>query len=59
MGKVLQSKRLKKGRQLKKSDEDFFLTLDELYSEIPSISLVKGCSDQREILCDATDKNFN
>ena len=27
-----------------------------IISEIPSISLVKGCSDQREILSDATDK---
>ena len=26
---------------------------------MPSISLVKGCSDQREILSDATDQNFN
>ena len=30
-----------------------------IISEIPSISLVKGCSDQREILSDATDQNFN
>ena len=30
-----------------------------IISETPSISLVKGCSDQREILSDATDQNFN
>ena len=59
MGKVLQSKRLKKRSTTQKERRRFFLTLDELYSEIPSISLVKGCSDQREILSDATDKNFN
>ena len=30
-----------------------------IIGETPSISLVKGCSDQREILSDATDQNFN
>ena len=59
MGKVLQSKQLKKKIDNSKRARKIFLTLDELYSEIPSISLVKGCSDQREILSDATDKNFN
>ena len=57
-------------KQLKKKDRQLFdlpsapgagstRRFRRIISEIPSISLVKGCSDQREILSDATDQNFN
>ena len=61
MWKILQSKQLKKRSTTLRSSQDTGSTrrFRRIISETPSISLVKGCSDQREILSDATDQNFN
>ena len=58
MWKNLQSKQLKKKID-NSSDTGSSRRFRRIISETPSISLVKGCSDQREILSDATDQNFN